>query len=71
MAAHGGTCAGLLLTGGASRRMGADKALLEIGGRRLADRGASVLAAVCHPVLEVGPGVSGLPAVREDRKSVV
>lgn len=60
------TVAGLLLTGGASRRMGIDKALLEVDGRRLAERGASVLAAVCEPVLEVGPGVSGLPAVRED-----
>jgi molybdopterin-guanine dinucleotide biosynthesis protein A len=67
MTAHAGTTvAGLLLTGGASRRMGTDKALLEIDGRRLAERAASVLAAVCEPVLEVGPGVSGLPAVQED-----
>jgi molybdenum cofactor guanylyltransferase len=67
MAAHAGmTVAGLLLTGGASRRMGTDKALLMVDGRRLADRAASMLAAVCEPVLEVGPGVSGLPAVRED-----
>lgn len=67
MAAHSGpTVAGLLLTGGASRRMGRDKALLEVDGRRLADRGAEVLAAVAEPVLEVGPGHSRLPAVRED-----
>lgn len=67
MAAHAGTTvAGLLLTGGASRRMGSDKALLEVGGRRLAERATEVLEAVCHPVLEVGPGVSGLPAVREN-----
>jgi molybdopterin-guanine dinucleotide biosynthesis protein A len=67
MTAHAGTTvAGLLLTGGASRRMGTDKALLEVDGRRLAERGASVLAAVCDLVLEVGPGVSGLPAVQED-----
>jgi molybdenum cofactor guanylyltransferase len=67
MTAHAGTTvAGLLLTGGASRRMGTDKALLEIDGRRLAERAASALTAVCDPVLEVGPGVSGLPAVRED-----
>ncbi|HZI37181.1 MAG TPA: NTP transferase domain-containing protein, partial [Acidimicrobiia bacterium] len=52
--------AGLLLTGGASRRMGRDKALLEVGGRRLVDRAASVLAAVADPVLEVGPGWSEL-----------
>jgi len=58
--------AGLLLTGGASRRMGTDKALLEFGGRRLVDRAAAVLAAVADPVIEVGPGWSELPAVRED-----
>lgn len=58
--------AGLLLTGGASRRMGRDKALIEIGGRRLVDRLAATLAAVAEPVLEVGPGWSALPAVRED-----
>jgi len=58
--------AGLLLTGGASRRMGRDKALIEIDGRRLVDRAASLLAAVADPVVEVGPGWSGLAAVRED-----
>jgi molybdopterin-guanine dinucleotide biosynthesis protein A len=58
--------AGLLLTGGASRRMGSDKARLLVGGRTLAQRAAEALAAVCHPVLEVGPGHSGLSAVRED-----
>lgn len=46
--------------------MGRDKALLEVDGRRLADRGAEILAAVAEPVLEVGPGHSRLPAVRED-----
>ena len=62
----GAGVAGLLLTGGASRRMGSDKALLEVDGRRMVDRAAAVLAAVADPVLEVGPGWSGLPAVRED-----
>jgi len=61
-----GPIAGLLLTGGASRRMGADKALLEVGGQRLVDRAAAALRAVADPVLEVGPGSSSLPAVRED-----
>lgn len=65
-AASSETVAGLLLTGGASRRMGTDKALLEIGGRRLVDRAVEVLTAVADPVIEVGPGWSGLPAVRED-----
>ena len=60
------TVAGLLLTGGASRRMGRDKALIEIGGQRLVDRLAAGLLAVADPVLEVGPGWSALPAVRED-----
>src|SRR5438132_9570667 len=60
------TVAGLLLTGGASRRMGRDKALIEVGGQRLVDRAAAALTAVADPVLEVGPGWSGLPAVRED-----
>ena len=60
------TIGGLLLTGGASRRMGTDKALLEVDGQRLVDRAAAVLRAVADPVVEVGPGWSGLPAVRED-----
>lgn len=62
----GATCAGLLLTGGDSRRMGTDKATLVVEGEQLAHRVARVLAEVCDPVLEVGPGVSGLRAVRED-----
>src|SRR5918996_3934052 len=57
---------GLLLTGGASRRMGEDKALIEVGGRRLVDHAAALLTAVADPVIEVGPGWSDLPAVRED-----
>ena len=46
--------------------MGTDKALLEVDGQRLVDRAAAVLGAVADPVIEVGPGWSGLPAVRED-----
>ena len=61
-----GTIGGLLLTGGASRRMGTDKALIEVDGQRLVDRAAAVLGAVADPVIEVGPGWSELPAVRED-----
>ena len=57
--------AGILLTGGASRRMGTDKATLVIGGETLAVRTARVLAAVCEPVVEVGTGASGLPVTRE------
>ena len=60
------TCAGVLLTGGASRRMGTDKATIVVNGETLAARAARVLATVCAPVIEVGSGVSGLPHVRED-----
>ena len=58
--------AGLLLTGGASRRFGAPKADARVRGERLADRSARVLAEVATPVLEVGPGWSSLDAVVED-----
>jgi molybdopterin-guanine dinucleotide biosynthesis protein A len=57
--------AALLLTGGQSRRMGFDKAAIEWRGETLATRAARVLADVCDPVLEVGPGFTSLPAVRE------
>lgn len=60
------TCGGVLLTGGTSSRMGTDKATLVVRGQTLARRAAAVLARVCDPVIEVGPGVAGLPAVRED-----
>ncbi len=43
--------------------MGTDKATLMIDGEALAARVAHVLAAVCDPVVEVGPGVSGLTHV--------
>jgi len=58
--------AGLLLTGGASSRLGVDKAELRRDGERLADRNARLLASVCAVTVEVGPGASDLPAVRED-----
>jgi molybdopterin-guanine dinucleotide biosynthesis protein A len=58
-------CAGIVLTGGASRRLGVDKASVEVDGETLARRAARVLGEVCAPLIEVGPGRSGLPAVRE------
>ncbi len=58
--------AGLLLTGGSSRRMGVDKATLTVDGVTLAERGARLLQAACRPVLEVGPGHAPLQAVVED-----
>jgi len=57
---------GLLLTGGASRRMGTDKALLVVSGSTLAARLAGILAEVCEPCIEVGPGHSGLRSVQEE-----
>jgi molybdopterin-guanine dinucleotide biosynthesis protein A len=62
-----GGVAGLLLTGGSSRRMGRDKASLPVGGRSLAARVAASLSQVVEPVLEVGPGRSGLALAPEDR----
>jgi len=47
---------GAVLVGGKSRRMGRDKALIEIDGTPLVDRLAAVLqAAGCDPVIAVGP----------------
>ncbi len=58
--------AGILLTGGSSRRLGVDKATLMLDGETLAARAARLLGAVCVRVVEVGSGVSIVPAVRED-----
>ncbi|MBM3675151.1 MAG: hypothetical protein FJW88_09395 [Actinobacteria bacterium] len=57
---------GILLTGGESRRMGVPKPMLLLDGEPLAARSGRVLAAVCGPVVEVGPGCSGLVAVPDD-----
>jgi molybdopterin-guanine dinucleotide biosynthesis protein A len=57
--------AGILLTGGRSRRLGVDKATLVLDGETLADRAARRLGAVCAPLVEAGDGLSGLPSVRE------
>jgi molybdopterin-guanine dinucleotide biosynthesis protein A len=57
--------AGILLTGGASRRMGFDKTMLLVEGVPCARRAGAVMARVLDPVVEVGPGRSGLLTVRE------
>jgi molybdopterin-guanine dinucleotide biosynthesis protein A len=57
--------AALLLTGGASRRLGRDKAAILVGGVPLARRTAALLVEVAEPVIEVGPGYTGLAQVRE------
>jgi molybdenum cofactor guanylyltransferase len=45
---------GVLLVGGASRRFGSPKALIELDGETLYERGKRVLAAACDEVLVVG-----------------
>jgi molybdenum cofactor guanylyltransferase len=60
------TVGGILLTGGTSRRLGTDKAGLVLDGVTLAERGATTLRAAGLVAVEVGPGHTGLPAVREE-----
>jgi len=62
--------AGFILTGGASARMGRDKALLELGGVSLALRAARLLEPLVRSVMLVGPRQRyaglGLPALDDD-----
>ncbi len=58
--------AGILLTGGRSRRIGTDKASLVLDGQSLAVRSARRLVQVCDPVVELGDGLSDLPSLREE-----
>ena len=47
------TLAGLILCGGASRRMGTPKALLDFGGETVLDRLIRLLGACCNPITVV------------------
>lgn len=55
----------MVLTGGASRRMGRTKATLPAGSTTLARRTAALLAQVAGFAVEVGPGYSGLPCAAD------
>jgi molybdopterin-guanine dinucleotide biosynthesis protein A len=46
--------------------MGTDKATIVWRGETLARRAGHVLSEVCEPVVEVGPGHSGMRSVREE-----
>jgi molybdopterin-guanine dinucleotide biosynthesis protein A len=61
-------CGGILLTGGAGRRFGGDKATALWQGETLAVRAGRALQSAADGCIEVGPGVSGLPAVPDDRE---
>jgi molybdopterin-guanine dinucleotide biosynthesis protein A len=57
---------GIVLTGGASRRFGSDKSQVTLAtGETLAAHVLRLLRAACDPVIEVGPGVTDAPAIRE------
>lgn len=60
------TVAAILLTGGASSRLGHDKTQLVVDGTTLAQRTALLLRRVVESAVEVGPGVSGLPVTVEN-----
>jgi molybdopterin-guanine dinucleotide biosynthesis protein A len=57
----------VLLTGGASKRMGEDKASLPVGGIPVARRTAEVLAEACQKVTILGPEpILGFPCIKDE-----
>lgn len=58
---------GVVLAGGASRRMGRDKARLEVDGTTLAARAAERLGKVCAEVLLADGGKRSVPGLRSIR----
>lgn len=68
------TCAGWVLAGGLSSRMGRPKALLEIDGQPLVVRAARLLAFLGHPVTIVGTPERyrqlGFPVIADERPDI-
>ena len=61
-----GVVAGVLLTGGRSRRLGLDKLSLSTAdGVSLAERTALLLRGVAEPVFEVGRGLTSIASIQE------
>lgn len=56
----------MLLTGGGSRRMGVTKATMKIEGVPAATRVMRMLNRVADPVIEVGPGITGVQSIWEE-----
>ena len=67
-------CAGFVLTGGRSSRMGKEKALLEIGGTPLVVRAARLLLSLCSSVTLVGQperyGNLGFAAIADEQPDI-
>ncbi len=55
----------IVLAGGESRRMGRDKAFIDVGGETLAARTARVVSAICDHVIVVGAPGRALPALQD------
>ena len=64
-------CAGVILAGGQSRRMGMDKASLDFGGETMLARVVRVLSATCSPIVVVAAPEQVLPELPVDSVDIV